>query len=63
MLRNCSRMHNESDRSSSPWYLLAAVFDDDLSIKKKERRSPRKTPRKMKTDNISICVEVFTFQN
>jgi hypothetical protein len=52
-LRNCSRMQRVSERSSSPWYLLALMFDEDFTIKKKESINPRKTPIKINTDIAS----------
>jgi len=36
--------------SKKPWYLLAALFDDGLKIKKRERTSPTKTPKKINTE-------------
>jgi hypothetical protein len=50
-------------RSKKPWYLLAAMLDDGLKIKKSERTSPRKTPRKINTEKPSIFSEVFITQN
>jgi len=50
-------------RSKNPCYLLAALFDDGLKIKKKERTSPRKPPRKIKTERPSILTVVFMYQN
>jgi hypothetical protein len=55
-------MHRERESSKNPWYLFTSITDDDL-IKKNERTKPRNTPRKIKTDNGSIKVEVFIFQN
>jgi len=50
-------------RSKNPWNLLATLFDDGLKIKKSESTSPRKTPRKIKTEKPSILTVVFIYQN
>jgi len=53
-LRTCSRKISDRERSKSPWYLLALIFEEGLNIKKKESISPRNTPRKINTEKISI---------
>lgn len=63
IFRNCSRMQSEIDSRRRPWYLLAVALELRLRIKKNERSKPRKTPRKIKTDNKSISTVVFTYQN
>jgi hypothetical protein len=56
-------MHRERVRSKKPWYLLATLFDDGLKIKKRERTSPRKTPKKINTEKPSMLMVVFIDQN
>ena len=61
-LRNCSRIHRVSDRSKSPWYLLALISEEDFMIKKNESISPWKTPMKINAEMASKWVEVFINQ-
>ena len=62
ILSNISRIQRARVRSNKPWNLLAALLDDGLNIKKRERISPRKTPRKINTEKPSMLIVVFICQ-
>jgi hypothetical protein len=63
ILSNISSIQRVSARSRKPWNLFAELLEDGLKIKNKDRMIPRNTPRKMNTENPSILIVVFTYQN